>query len=479
MSTDAASIGAARPDTSARASSGAPSAPWPKAGVAYYTLFLMILSLTSLQLDTAIVPYVAGSIKHDLHISDTSLSLLLGLAFGLFYTLVGIPIAWIVDRYSRKWIIAIGLATWSLGTALCGVAQGYIQLFLARFVVGAGEAGNGPASYSVLADLFPREKMPLAVALLQAGSVIGPALALGASAFALKAFLDMTPIVEPWGLLHGWQLVLIIVGLPGVLIAVLMVLTMPETPRRRLANQIGREMSPPPTDLVGGFVAGLKDYWIALVYMARHWKVFGPMFGGLFVGSLGVGGLQWMPIFYQRTFNWGPAQLAVLQAISSLVFMPLGMIAGVIFAERFAKAGKDDAALRVLVISRLIGIPAMFAVLMPNPWLTWGIGALALFALGFGAPSQNAAMQIVTPAELRGKITALYLFIYSVVGIALSPAIPALLTDYFFKDESLIRWSIFLPNAIFGPLSLLIIWLGVRPYAKEIGRIRELEGQTG
>jgi MFS family permease len=475
MTTDAASIGKARPEPAPGSAADAANAPWPRAGVAYYTLFLMILSLTSLQLDTGIVPYVAASIKKDFHISDTDLGLLLGVSFGLFYTVVGIPIAWIVDRYSRKWIIAVGLATWSLGTALCGVAQGYIQLFVARFVVGAGEAGNGPASYAVLADLFPRDKMPRAVAWLQLGSVIGPALALGLSAFALKAFLDMKPIAEPWGLLHGWQLVLIIVGLPGVLIAALMVLTMPDVPRRRIENQIGEDMPAAPTNLLDGFAAGLKDYWIALSYMARHWSVFGPMFGGLFVGSLGVGGLQWMPIFYARTFHWGPAQLAGLQSISSLVFMPLGMLAGVIFAERFTKAGKDDAALRVLVISRLIGIPAMFAVLMPSPWLTWGIGALALFALGFGAPSQNAAMQIVTPAELRGKITALYLFIYSVIGVALSPIVPALLTDFVFKNEYLIKWSIFWPNAIFGPLSLLIIWSGVKPYAKEIGRIRSLE----
>ena len=112
---------------------------------------------------------------------------------------------------------------------------------------------------------------------------------------------------------------------------------------------------------------------------------------------------------------------------------------------------------------------------MPSPWLAFAFGQLAFVGIGLGAPSQNAAMQIVCPAEMRGKVTALYLFFYSVIGIGLSPFIVGALSDYFFHNEAMIRWSIFLPAIIFQPLSLLVIWLGLKPYGREVERLKALE----
>ena len=475
MSSEAVTAGAS---AGGRRKPKAPAlAPWPAPKLAYYTVFLMILSLTSLQLDTNIVPYVAAAIKADLKISDTDLGLLLGVSFALFYTLVGIPIAWLVDRYSRKWIIAIGIAVWSLGTALCGVAQNYAQLFFARFVVGAGEAGNGPASYSVLADLFPREKMPRAVAFLQLGSVIGPALALAMSAYLLHIFLDMAPVSVPWGVLHGWQLILILVGLPGVLVALLFIFTMPDPPRRVIEGQVARSTSPAPTNIVSALVAAVMDYVSALAYVGRHWPVFGPMFGGLFISALGAGTLQWMPIFYQRTFGWHPAKVAGLQSVVTPVAMVSALIVGVLMAERFARKGRDDAAIRTQVIGTAIALPSVFSVLMPDPWLALGLGALTFVGIGLAAPSQNAALQIVCPAEMRGKVTSLYLFFYSVVGLGLAPALVGPLNDYVFPDA--IKWSIFTLRILTAPLAVFVIWLGMKPYGKEVARLKALEAAGG
>ena len=478
MSSEAVTAGAS---AGGRRKPKAPAlAPWPAPKLAYYTVFLMILSLTSLQLDTNIVPYVAAAIKADLKISDTDLGLLLGVSFALFYTLVGIPIAWLVDRYSRKWIIAIGIAVWSLGTALCGVAQNYAQLFFARFVVGAGEAGNGPASYSVLADLFPREKMPRAVAFLQLGSVIGPALALAMSAYLLHIFLDMAPVSVPWGVLHGWQLILILVGLPGVLVALLFIFTMPDPPRRVIEGQVaGAATAAAPANVGAAVIAGLTDYWDALAYMGRRWPVFAPMFGGLFISALGAGTLQWMPIFYQRVFDWHPAKVAGLQSIVSLIGMPLGLIAGVLIAERFAKKGREDSAIRTQVIGVAIGLPGLFGVLMPDPWLAFALGSLTFIGIGVSSPSQNAALQIVCPAQMRGKVTSLFLFFYSVVGLGLSPIIVGALNDFLFHSEAMIRWSIFVPRILTGPLALFVIWLGLKPYGREVARLKALEAAGG
>lgn len=457
-----------------RAAEGGAAVPWPSARVAYYTLFVLILCLTSNQLDITIVPYLAARIEADLHISDTSLGLLLGTSFGLFYTIVGLPVAYFVDRISRRWILALGLATWNVGTAICGIAQNFTQLFLARFLVGAGQGVNGPTSYAIVGDLFPREKMPRGIALLLVGSVVGPALALLFGAWLLHVFLGIKPIHVPFGVIHGWQVIFLVIGLPSILISVLILATVPEPARRTIRNQMGR-LAGETTVTGSGLIAWLKDYSVALRYMRLHWSVFAPLFGALLASSFAVGALTWGPIFYQRTYGWGPARLAGLQAVAQLVVMPLGLLASVVLAEHFSRRQKDDASMRVYIISLAISLPGVVSVLMPTPWLAFGFGALAYITFGMGGASQNAALQIVTPTELRGKVTALYLFIYSVVGVAFAPVINALITDYVLHNEALIRWALFWPMVIFNPLALIIAWLGLRPFGREVQRLKALE----
>lgn len=447
---------------------------WPSAGVAYWTVFLMILSTAFAQLDIAIVPYLADSIKTHLRITDTQLSLLIGGSFGLFYAIVGIPIAWVIDRFSRKWLLAIAISTWSLGTALCGITQSYAQFFVARFLVGAGEAVNGPATYSILSDLFPREKLPRAVATMKIGTILGPAMSLLITGILLKALLGIRPIPVPFGEIHGWQLVLVIVGLPGVLVSILMLTTMAEPARRIIRNQVAG-FAERPTDLGSGVASWLSDFGLTFDYLGRHWRVFAPMFASVFVSSLGAGAMAWMPIFYKRTFHWNPADVAFLNLVPAFVLSPLGLFVGVVIAERLAARGRHDAALRTQIIARLAGLPAMFAVLMHSPWLTWALAALTTFIVGVAAPAQNAAFQTVTPTELRGKMTAMFLFIFNFTTYVCAPLITALITDFILKDESQIRWAIFTPAAIFGPASLLITWLGLKPYEREVMRLKALE----
>jgi MFS family permease len=460
---------------SPRAPTGSsPVEPWPSPRVAYYTLFVLILCLTSNQLDVTIVPYLAASIKADLHISDTALGLLFGLSFGLFYTLVGLPIAYFVDRYSRRWILAIGLATWNIGTALCGVAQSFPQLFAARFLVGAGESVNGPTSYAIVGDLFPREKMPRGVALLLTGSVVGPAIALLLGSWLLHVLLGIRPIHVPFGVIHGWQLVFILIGLPSLAITVLVLKTVPEPARRTIRNQMAQLDG---RIAVGGSVltAWFKDYAVAIRYMKLKRAIFLPLFASLLAGSLSVGDRQWAPIFYQRTYGWGPARLASLQSIAQLIVMPLGLAVSVALAEYFSRRRRNDSAMLVYVISLAVAIPGLVYPLMSSPWVAFALGSIGYFSLGMAGASQNAALQIVTPSQLRGKVTALYLFIYSVVGLSLAPVLNALITDYGLHNEALIRWAVFWPLIIFRPLSLLIALLAVRPYGREVVRLKSLE----
>ena len=442
------------------------------ARTANYGLFLLILTSACAQLDIAIVPYLAPYIQKDFAISDTALSLLIGVSFALFYTLVGIPVARFIDRYSRKKILAFGMITWTIGAVLCGFAQNFVQLFVARFIVGGGESVNGPTAYSIMGDLFRRERLPRAIALYHIGQVSGPALAMLFSGLLMALVIHMEPIPLPFGHISGWHLVFICTGMPGFFIAALMLATMREPVRRIIPNQMET-----PLDQGGnGPMAWLRDYIVAIRYMVQHRAVFGPIFLMLLIGALHFGALSWMPIFYARTYGWEPAKLAIFQSVLSLCIVPLGMVIGVFLAERFTRQGRVDAPVRVLIIGRSIGLASIFVTLMPSPWLALTLGSLGSLALGISGPIQNVQMQTVTPAELRGKITALYLFLLNVVGIALSPIIVALLTDYVFRDPMMVRWSIFCLLAFSSPVSFYFVLRSRKPFLAEVLRLRRLEG---
>lgn len=441
---------------------------------ANYGLFLLILTSACAQLDVAIVPYLAPYIQRAFRISDTSLSLLVGVSFALFYTLVGIPIARFIDRFSRKKILGLGMLTWTVGAVLCGFAQNFAQLFAARFVVGGGEAVNGPTAYSIMGDLFRRERLPRAIALYHIGQVSGPALAMLFSGLLMAAVIDMKPIPLPFGQMSGWQLVFIATGLPGFLIAGLMLVTMREPARRIIPNQMEK-----PRHGAAARSGLVHDYVLAVRYLLQHRRVFGPIFLMLLVGALNFGASAWMPIFYARTYGWAPAKLAVFQSFMSLVVVPLGMVIGVVLAERFTRNKREDAPVLVLIIGRCLSLTGIFVPLMPSPWLALGLSSIGFVALGMSGPIQNVQMQTVTPAELRGKITALYLFLLNVIGIALSPIIVAVLTDYVFRDPAMVRWSIFCLLAFSSPLAFFFVLTSRTPFVEEVRRLKQLEAAAG
>jgi MFS family permease len=448
------------PESSAR-SERTPAAAWPSARAAWYTVFVLALTVMFANLDLGIMSLLVQPIKHDLRLSDTGMSLLLGPAFALFYTFIGIPVARFIDRNSRKVILALGLATWSAATIACGLAQSFAQLFLGRVMVGAGEAVNGPATFSMISDSFPKERLPRAIAVMQLGVIAGSGLSLLLGAVVIRMLSGVAPIVlAGLGVIRNWQLVFIAVGLPGLLVALLMLLTVQEPGRRGLE------------------AGGLRHITLRAVvaHLLAHFRLFGPMFLGLTFGALAIGAMQWMPAFYQRTYGWSAARAGSTLGVAQLIAMPVGLLIGVWLVERLERR-RADAPLRVVIISRLIGVPASIALpLMPDPWLAVLLAAVGYCTIGMGGASQNAALQIVTPNQMRGQVTALYLFIYNVIGVGLGPLVAALLTDYVFHAESELRYALMTLSAVIGPASLLFIWLGVKPYVRAIARLQSPEG---
>lgn len=212
----------------------------------WYVVLICMLAYIFSFVDRQILALMIEPIKRDLQLSDTQFSLLHGLAFSLFYAFMGIPIALLADRYSRPRIIAIGVAFWSLATAACGLSKNFGQMFLARIGVGVGEAALSPATYSMLSDMFPRHKLGRAVGIYSIGSFIGGGLAFLIGGYVIDLLKSVDSVRLPGvGELRPWQVTFFIVGLPGVLVALLILLTVRDPQRKGLRHDAdGRVQKP-------------------------------------------------------------------------------------------------------------------------------------------------------------------------------------------------------------------------------------------
>lgn len=441
----------------------AQASAYPPPKEAWYAVGVLALATTFAMLDQGILSLLIQQIIVDFKLTDTEASLLLGPAFAFVYVIVGIPVSPLIDRWTRKKIIAIGITVWSLATAACGLAGNFVQLFVARMVVGAGESVNGPTAYSIVSDYFSRDRLPKGAYGLQLGSVAGSGLSLLLGGVMISIIAKMgTPMLPVVGELRPWQAVMMAVGLPGVLVALLL-LTMKEPPRRTFRADVSKVP-----------VAG------ALKYMWLNFAVYGPLFIGLTLGALDQGSRAWGAAFFERTYGWGPATYGQAAGVVSIVAMLAGLWLGSKWVDRFQAKGMVDGPYRVILYMRLVSIPfAVAQPLMPTPELALACGAVSFLSVGMTGPLLNAVMLIVTPNQIRGQVMALYLFIFTVIGQGLSPVITGATTDYIFTSPDDLRWSIMLLHIVFLPAALLITWLGWKPYREEVLRLNALDKAEG
>ena len=433
--------------------------PWPRPGVAWYAVGVFALVLMFGQLDQGVISLLIRDIKADFHLSDWQISLLTGVAPSLFFVVIGIPLSLFVDTGTRKYVLAAGIGVCGVMTTLCGLAQSFWQLFVVRVFVGGGTAVNGPGTYSMLSDFFPRQKLPSAIYVLQIGFILGTGVPLILGAYALTK-LSALP-VQHWGglVIHHWQMVFICVGVPALLGAVLL-LTVPEPARRGVT---ARE------------VHGGPSLWRTIGYLFKHWPLYAPMFFGLAFSAMETyGTLQWRVPFLQRTYGWGNEAGYVL-GVANILFQLLGLIVGSWFTSWMAKK-YDDANVRVVAI--FYSITPIFAILgplSPDPWIAVICAGLTGFCGLAGASPQNAAIQSVTPNQMRGQVTALYLFVFTVIGQGLGPSFISVFTDFVIRDETNLRFAMAGTAAFMTPIAAIIIWLGVKPYGKAIAEVKARE----
>jgi MFS family permease len=438
---------------------------WPPPRRAWYALGVLTVGLLIATIDRSVIQLLIGPIKHDLRLTDTQVSFLIGPAFVVVYAILGLPISRLADRHSRRLIIGIGIAFWSLMTMLCGTARTYGQLFWARAGVGAGESSFAPATYSILTDSFPPRQLPRALAINAIGFAYGTALATIVGGAVIQAVSGMPPVVLPvLGEIRAWQLVFIAVSLPGFLLALVMATV--HEPRRRGLLAGG-------ASLVDGKPKAVPIPQI-LRFVGAEWKTFAPIFIAMGIKTmLTFGTTGWMFEFFSRTYGWAIPQTAYKVGVISLVLSPLGLLAGSSLAEWFAKKGYDDANIRVLQIATIAVLPtSILYPLMPDPYWALALAGLNLFVASLGIAPGNAALQIVTPNEMRGQVRAAYQFVFNVVGYAAGPVFVALFTDFVFGSDASLRYSLAAAAAIMGPLAVLVTWFGLKPYGRSVVRAR-------
>src|SRR5215475_1926524 len=441
----------------------ATSEPWPSPARAWYSVFVFALALMINMLDRGIVPLLVGPLKRDLGLSDTQMGWLMGPAFVIFYALLGLPIARLVDYKSRRAILGVGVTIWSIMTSICGLAKSFEQLFVCRFGVGSGEACSGPATFSMLADLFPKEKLPRAIAVLNFGFYAGNGLALIIGGTIAQAFANAPTVTLPLiGVtMRGWQSTFFVVGLPGLIVAALLMTVREPKRRGRISANTNDSTKPLP----------VRDVF---AFLSKNRTTFAPIFIGMGIQVvMAYGSLNWGPAFYGRTFGWTPKEYGLVQGLITITILPIGTLFGSILAERFARAGRDDANLRVVLLGKLAALPfgIMFP-FMPNAYLAVAVSTIGLFCLSWTAAPLNAALQIITPNQMRGQITALFLLVFNVIGFGFGPILVGLLTDYVFKAESQVGLSLAVTGLILGPLGTIVIWLGMKPYGRSVAEAR-------
>jgi MFS family permease len=431
--------------------------PWPARGAAYYGLAVIILATMLNFFDAQVFGIMAQRIKVDFHLTDEQLGFLIGPANIIFYVLVGIPMARLVDIYPRKIVLACGIAMIGGITALGGLAQSFTQLFFSRMLVGAGGSAHAPGSYSMLADYFPPAKVPRAIGFLQLGFIGGNTLGLLVGG-QLISLATTWPVMQWLGLqIHGWQWVLMMVGAPGLVISGLLLLAK-EPPRRGAAAQ--------------GSSLPMKALFREL---RSRSGIYLPMFVGLALSATESLGLAaWRAPFLIRTYGWTEAQIGRWMGLVFLVSSLIGAVSGTVFVEWLAKRHKD-ANLRAASILFAIAAPCeILAPLMPSAALSLVfLGGASICGLASAVP-QNAAIQRITPNQLRGQVTAVYLFMFIAFG-ALGGQLIGSVTQRVFHSDADLWKSLALTASILMPLATLSISLGIKPYGREVQRLEALE----
>ncbi|HLL59870.1 MAG TPA: MFS transporter [Allosphingosinicella sp.] len=430
---------------------------YPKAGVAWFMVAMLTLAYIFSYVDRYVLGLLIQPIKADLGLTDEQIGWLIGPAFAIFYATMGVPLGWLADRKRRTWIIAAGITVWSLATAASGLARNFWHLFFARMTVGVGEATLSPAAFSMISDSFPPERRGKPIAVYSTAITVGGGLASLIGAGVLAWAKSAPEIVVPGvGQVLPWQFTFFAVGLPGLLVA-LGFLFMRE-PARLTALAADPELS-------GN---GMRDMFR---YVGKRWATYVSFVSLLCVMTIVAYSQAFLPATFERTWGWEPEVYATYNGIALLLIGPATVYAMGALSDRLTRGGMRDAPLRIIFIAAVVLVPSgALPLLMPNPWLAFGILCINTAAIGAMTAVGVTALLNITPAPIRGQVIALYYMAISLTGLLLGPTTVGILSTRFYGEEN-IRYAVATLPVLYGLIPLLIIPITWRLYRRQMERL--------
>jgi predicted MFS family arabinose efflux permease len=372
-----------------------------------YTLFVLVLVFTSSHVDRQIMGILGQSIKESLQISDTQLGLLTGIMFAVFYATLGMPMAMWADRRNRRNLISFSVFLWSGMTALCGAAASFTQLLLFRIGVGVGEAGSNPPSHSIIADLYPKEQRATAMAIFGTGINWG----------ILVGFL-VGGWINEW---YGWRTAFVVVGLPGVFLALLVRFTLKDPPRG-YADGKGQELpkvTPPP-------------FWSVAKFMLYNPVLRNIVAAGALIAFTGYASVIWIPIYLVRIHGMGTGEVGTYLALFVGVGGAIGIYLGGRLADLLAARHGEQWLPWIVAIVSLLGVPFLYSCFTAatQTGALWAYALPAALGTVYVAPG-FALIQNQTPTEMRSVAAAINLFIVNIIGLGLGPFSIGFFSDMF------------------------------------------------
>ena len=438
------------PGTSAQQNSGSSStsavfSPLYRA----YALGLLVVVYIFNFIDRSILGILVEPIKQDLQVSDTAMGFLGGIAFAIFYTTLGIPIARMADRGSRRNVLAVCLALWSAATAVCGMAQNFIQLLFARIGVAVGEAGGSPPSHSMISDMFPADQRATALAIYALGIPIGTMLGNLGGGWISDAF--------------EWRTAFLVVGLPGVMLALVVRVTLREPPRGAAEGVAMEAGDAPPVKEVFRYLWTRKSFKLMALGGSLH----------AFVGY-GVG--YWIPAMFNRSHGLSSGEMGV-----ALFYLGFASIAGTFLGGYLGdKFGKRDTRWYLWLpgLATMISVPfSAFVYLYHAPYVALWVLSIPYFLGAYYLGPTFSLTQGLVGLRMRALASSILLFILNIIGLGLGPQFTGIVSDVLNATTSLgpdaLRWALVI-SLVFNVVSAILYLMAARTIEEDMDASRSM-----
>lgn len=443
--------------------------PYPSRRYAWFVVAVLMMIYVNSFLDRQILGLLVDPIRGSMGISEGQMGLLMGPAFAIFYIIAGIPLGRLADVMSRRWLVLIGQILWSVMSVGCGLMRTYTQFFMLRVGLGVGEASLSPSAYSMITDLFPKNKLARALSVYGLGIYIGSGLARFFGGFAVQyaetheAF--HVPILDRD--IFSWQVVFFFIAAPTIPLSIVLLMTREPFRRgvRTIRTAAGRAVAR--SVPLGEVFAYL---WLNRTTMLCY------SFGFALLSFSGYGVSAWMPSHFIRNLGWEASRTGMTLGVVAITAGPIGVIGGGWISDVMKARGVRHARILLGLISCVSWFPFGIAYpLMNNPWMAIGFYALAVVIAAMPWGAGPAGIQEIMPNKMRGQASAIYLFIINLMVLGFGPYILSLFTQYVFRSDSGVRWSLLCVPVGAHLISVVLLLAAIRPYHRSLERLESRE----